>query len=453
MWTATTRLHLINAISRYGLRKTSFIGAYLKVYASAALSNWKTEYNKMVREYLKNKEDAESVREYFQRKRAEVIESIIEKKKQEKTKIIERMIYGYDNIENSDEESEEPACHKSLPDVSSEIISMGDSSMSSIWGVKPTFSNPLSTTLLHLSTLSNLPPHLELPGPKPEVFPSPAGDSSPSGCALQEEYEGPFNGQNMGSLTSQEQELEEILSSLENSGYGISVSSVDAEAFERFFKWTVERVSLLEQKKKEQDEALLAQKKAKEAEYEKEVQEAKEALQSGKTAQYSLKEYYTLDFHEYPKKKSSRDKSRWVHEFSLMLARLRLICKGTITCPAHRNLEKENDKDKDRDRDKDSSMEREKEREREREREREKEKEKEKEEKKTKKKISCIKCFSADQLEEELSKDYKPSMVDYIFRAMLFLQTVIFSDHTAILPKEIDLAKSELYKFYEYYRK
>jgi len=405
MWTATTRLHILNAISRYGLRKPSFIGAYLRVCSKDTPCNWKDEYNKMVKEYLRYKNPIESVKEYFQRKRKEVIENMIEKRKQEKTKIIERMIFGYDNIEDSDEESDEIASQKT-EEVSAEIAAIAETNISSAYGLKSPAA-PLIATLFQLSSLGNLPPHLALPGLKQE----------PSSAApeLTREDEDSFTEQSQVKITPQEQELEEILNTLENSGYGISVSSIDSAAFERFFKWTVEKTSYLDSKKKELEE--------KERREHEEVQnKTQNELQDGEASPsvYSLKEYYSLDFHEYPRKRSPKDKAKWISDFFLIISRLKGINSGAITCEAHTDTkQKENAEDQKRGR----------------------------------KKIACIKCFNAEVLEEELEKDYRPILADYVFRAMLFLQTVIFTKYETISPKEIDLVKNELYKFYEYYRK
>ncbi|KAI5184780.1 hypothetical protein NEHOM01_0382 [Nematocida homosporus] len=385
MWTTTTRLHLLNAISRYGLRKTSFIGAYLKVYAKVSSNNWKKEYSKMIKEYIKNKETTESVKEYFQKRRKEMIDMIIEKKKQEKSRIIERMIYGYDSLEHSESE-EDP-----VPVLSPEIAALSDSTSTSLWGVK-SLSNPLSTTLLHLSTLSSLPPHLELPGPKPEVGSGADDESS-------------FDGQCTPAISQKEQELEDILTSLEVSNYGLSVSSVDPVAFERFFRWTLEQTSALEAQRLGEESAM----EMEEIENMEEGEDSGESLTSGMG--FSLKEYFKLDFHEYPKKRSPRDKSKWVAEFSLVLARLKVINGGKVACVSHDT-----------------------------------------EESRGRKKVPCIKCFDADVLEEELRRDYRPTIAEYVFRGMLFLQTAIFQSSKSAA-KEIDMIKGELYKFYEYYRK
>ncbi|OAG29732.1 hypothetical protein NEDG_00865 [Nematocida displodere] len=415
MWTTTTRLHLLNAISRYGLRKTSFIDAYLKVYAKMTTKTWKIEYNKMVKEYIKNKGVTETVQHYFHKKRNEAIDGLIEKKKQEKVRIIERMIYGYDSLENSDEESDDAPWQKTQMKLSPEIAALGDTTMPSIWGVKT--ANTLTTTLLHLSTLSNLPPHLELPGPKPETTPyvSPADASIHSYPQHDSSDDTPDS--QYPQESNKDQELEDILTTLEHSGYGTSISSVDTPSFERFFKWTQDKISQLETRKKEAEAQIHKENEEKQKEKAKEERLAPPAPLSI----HALKEYYSLDFHEYPKKRSPKDRGKWILEFPLVLSRVKMICGGTITCEAHKYVVPEKDLSEDA--------------------------------KKGRKKIPCIKCFSAEILEDELEKDYRPAMAEYIFSAMLFLQTVIFTKHLEIPPKEVDLVKSELYKFYEYYRK
>lgn len=376
----------------------------MKVYAKIASNTWKKEYNKMIKEYLKNKDTTESVKEYFQRKRRQVIDAVIEKKKQEKTKIIERMIYGYDSMEISDEDSEEGSGYRKEPEISSEIVALGTSSISSLWGVKT--ENPLSATLFHLSTLNSLPPHLELPGPKPEMHVSPIEklDSDECNTSLEEDYSLVLN--------SKDKELEDILTSLETSSYGTSISSVDSAAFRKFFKWTVDRLSQIDAEKKEAEER--ERKKIEEMNMEKTKKDTSLEV-------YSLKDYYSLDFHEYPKKRSQKDKSKWIQEFSLILFRLRSISNGVIVCTRHANEEEEENRDT---------------------------------KKGQQKKPMCIKCFDANILEKDLSKDLRPSLAEYVFRGMLFLQTVIFQLPLSFpVPKEIDLIKSELHKFYEYYRK
>lgn len=403
MWTTTTRLHLLNAIARYGLKKTSFIAAYLKVYAKVTSNNWKNEYNKMVKEYFKNRGAAESVKDYFKKKRAHEIELLIEKKREEKSKIIERMIYGYDSIETSDESDE--YLNRSEIEVSPEIAGIGETSISSVWGIKTP--NTLYSTLVHLSTLSNLPPHLELPGPKPETFTPidvhPNSPSSPNGDI-------PID----GVLTTKEQELEDLFSLLESSTYGVSVSAVDTSVFEKFFKWTQERLALLERRKKELEEITKEENAAEELAQEK-VKEYTESVVSDRT-----KEYYALDFHDYPKKKSPRDKIRWIKEFKYIAEQIRKILNGRITCENHKVSENETG-----------------------------------EQRKDLKKATCAKCFDIDVLEAGLVYEYgsKPSMSEYVFRTMLFLQTVIFTKYEVVPIKDVELIKTELYKFYEYYRK
>ncbi|KAI5181473.1 hypothetical protein NEOKW01_1654 [Nematocida sp. AWRm80] len=406
MWTTTTRLHLLNAVSQYGLKKASFINAYLKVYAKAPLSNWKKEYHKMIKEYLKNKDPSESVRSYFQKKRKETINSIIEKKKQEKGKIIERMIYGYDSIEDSEECSEDNPWSRPpvRPRHSLEMSALGETSISSFWGVK--VPNTLSATLLHLSTFSNLPPHLELPGPKPEVLPRQEYyNSSTDECDSQQNDPYPI------SINAHGEELESILDSLENSGYGVSVSSVDPAAFEKFFKWTVDRLSLLDEKKALSESLEQTEQNA--------ADPLDESSSQAAVGVYTLKEYYSLDFHEYPKKKSPRDKSKWTQEFLFLLFRLKSILGGILICNIHSETQTTA----------------------------------EILDEKTRKKSYCPRCFNAEALGNEMEKDQRPSLSEYVFRAMLFLQTVIFMKADQVPFSEVDMIKNELYKFYEYYRK
>ncbi|KAI5167598.1 hypothetical protein NEIRO03_2132 [Nematocida sp. AWRm78] len=406
MWTTTTRLHLLNAITRYGLKKTSFIAAYLKVYAKTTSNNWKNEYNKMVKEYFKNK-TGETVKEYFKKKRAQEIELLIEKKKEEKLKIIERMIYGYDNIE-TDEESD----NKSEIDLT-EIVS------TNITRYNP--NSTLSNTLIHLSTLNNLPPHLELPGPKPETLPP--IDVHPYAVEA-------------APVQSKEEELDELLEFLERSGYGTSVSSVDQAAFERFFKSVQEKSLLLEKRAEEVEEILQAQNAL-----EKEIQK-KERLDLSE----KLKEYYQLDFHEYPKKKSSRDKSKWIKEFKFVADRLRTLHGGQITCDEHKIRQSPENRSRNKPKedpqkanvsvslstsDQEENVSGVSEN----------------------RKVSCAKCFDVDALEYGLEEECRPNIADYIFRSMLFLQTVIFTQHDSVHAKEAETIKTELYKFYEYYRK
>ncbi|KAI5172020.1 hypothetical protein NEFER03_1265 [Nematocida sp. LUAm3] len=405
MWTSTTKLHLLNAISLYGPRKLSYIGAYLKVYAKISSNNWKKEYNKMIREYIKNKESTESVREYFQKKRKQVIDSIIEKKREEKSRIIERMIYGYDSMENSEEESDDMFLRCPEQKITCEIMEMGEPSSSSFFGVKG--HNTLSTTLFHLSTLGNLPPHLELPGPKPEA-PSMSWDNT-SSFSFPGNREDSFDGQCAAS-NLKDQKLEDLLTSLENSNHGVSVSAIDSEVFERFFKWTLDRLSQIEMRKREEEE--MQRKREEDA--------AKENKKESNAPSCFLREYYSLDFHDYPKKKSPRDKGRWVSEFSLLLTQLKTLFNGTFTCEAHKE-EVELKKDGT---------------------------------KQGRRKIACIKCFDADVLKHELENDHKPSISEYVFRSMLFLQSIIMHIPLSFsFIKEIELIKGEFYRFYEYYRK
>ncbi|KAI5189661.1 hypothetical protein NEMIN01_0614 [Nematocida minor] len=408
MWTTTTRLHLLNAIARYGLKKTSFIAAYLKVYAKVTSNNWKNEYNKMVKEYFKNRGTAESVKDYFKKKRAHEIELLIEKKKEEKSKIIERMIYGYDSIETSEEESDEYLSRSEL-ELAPEIAGMGETSISSVWGIKTP--NPLSNTLLHLSTLSNLPPHLELPGPKPETF-------TPIDLHPQAVDDGDISMDGYpDALATKEQELEEILSFLELSNYGVSVSAVDNAAFEKFFRWTQEKLSCLESRNKELEEITKQENEAEEKAQEKVKENSQPPISD------MMREYYALEFHDYPKKKSPRDKARWMSEFKYLLERLRSVLNGKIVCDAHGSSGKNDKITEDR--------------------------------KEIDRKAICAKCFDVDALEEGLESENisKPAMVDYVFRSMLFLQTVIFTQHEIVSIKDVETIKAELYKFYEYYRK
>lgn len=409
MWTTTTRLHLLNAIARYGIKKTSFIAAYLKVYAKITSNNWKNEYNKMVKEYFKNRTAAESVKDYFKKKRAAEIELLIEKKKEEKSKIIERMIYGYDSLETTEEESDEYLCRSEI-ELAPEIAVIGETSISSFWGIKTP--NPLSSTLLHLSTLSNLPPHLELPGPKPETFtpidlhPQAVDD----GEVLIEGYP--------DALATKEQELESILSFLEASSYGVSVSAVDNAAFERFFKWTQDKLECLELRNKELEEIAKQENEAEE----KARTENKEI--SSTYISDRMKEYYALDFHEYPKKKLGRDKLKWMKEFKYVAERVRAILNGKIVCEKHEKRTSENEAA-------DTPAE------------------------KHERKPICARCFNIDELEERLASENgpRPLIAEYVFRSMLFLQTVIFMYGESVCKREVESVKSEVYKFYEYYRK
>ncbi|KAI5160364.1 hypothetical protein NEAUS03_1118 [Nematocida ausubeli] len=401
MWTTTTRLHLLNAVTRYGLKKTSFIAAYLKVYAKITSNNWKHEYNKMVKEYFKNRGAAETVKEHFKKKRAKEIELLIQKKKEEKSKIIERMIYGYDSIESEEEESESFLGNKTEPELAPEIAGIGETSISSVWGIKTP--NTLSSTLLHLSTLSNLPPHLELPGPKPEIFTPidvhPHAEDDPELANT--------------ALTTKEQELEDILEFLETSSYGVSISSVDPAAFEKFFKWSQERNALLERQNKELEEITKHENEAEERAQEK-VKESNNSPISE-----TLRGYYALDFHEYPKKKSPRDKTKWMKEFKYVAERLKTILNGQITCSAHKQQENQTEAKKD-----------------------------------NRSRLPCAKCFDISVLEEGLSAETaKPTMAEYVFRSMLFLQTVIFTQYEIVPIKDAEAIKAELYRFYEYYRK
>lgn len=413
MWTTTTRLHLLNAIARYGIKKTSFIAAYLKVYAKITSNNWKNEYNKMIKEYFKNKTSTESVKDYFKKKRAHEIELLIEKKKEEKSKIIERMIYGYDSLDTSEEESDEYLC-KSEIEIAPEIAGIGETSISNYWGIKTP--NSLSNTLLHLSTLSNLPPHLELPGPKPEIF-------TPIDLHPQAVDEGEISLDRFGypdALATKEQELENILNFLEASSYGVSVSSVDSNAFEKFFKWTQDRVALIEIRNKELEEIAKQENEAEEAEREK----------AKKTTEYPIsdrmKEYYALDFHEYPRKKLGRDRLRWMKEFKYIAERLRTVFNGKIVCDKHERPAGDTVPEKHT-----------------------------QEKTEVNKKPICARCFDVDSLEERLASEseIRPPISEYVFRSMLFLQTVIFMRHETVSIKEVEVIKSEVYKFYEYYRK
>ncbi|KAH9386472.1 uncharacterized protein NEMAJ01_1368 [Nematocida major] len=410
MWTTTTRLHLLNAIARYGLKKTSFIAAYLKVYAKVASNNWKNEYNKMVKEYFKNRGTAESVKDYFKKKRAHEIELLIEKKREEKSKVIERMIYGYDSLETSNEESDESdefLC-KVEEEISPEIAGLGETSISSVWGIKTP--NTLFSTLLHLSTLGNLPPHLELPGPKPETF-------TPIDMHPHAVEEGDVSPDGHTALSTKEQELEDLFTTLETSAYGVSVSAVDQNAFEKFFQWTQERLAYLDRRNQELEEITKQENEAEE----KARERVREFLQT--PISDAMKEYYALDFHEYPRKRSPRDKTRWMKDFKLVSERIRSVLNGKIRCDSHKPQPGTHGEPK-----------------------------KEREERG---KPLCAKCFDIDLLEQGLSGEFgaKPTMAECVFRSMLFLQTVIFTQHKVVSTKDVELIKTELYRFYEYYRK
>lgn len=419
MWTTTARLHLLNVISRHGIHKAAYIRAYLRAYAAEPLKNWRQEYRSMLREYAACRSPGETLREYYRRKRVAVIDKIIERKREEQLRIIEKVLSAPDD--SPEEESEDQA--RSLPQAEpaanpgqlrtkaekageekgDETGSQNENRAES--GSKPGVKKKaeckdptemIATAFRCLPSLSVIHPQSDTPDTSaysPEPPSSPIEDHEPYGTEemLEKEKEG-------------EQELEEILTRLENSGYGISISSVDTPVFERFFRWTLQRISFLEAKKREMAVTRVAE-------------SAEHSSKPENPSPFVFREYYALDFHEYPKKKAYRTRTRWVEEFPLVLSRVKNVKNGTIICEIHKTGSRKE------------------------------------EGRKSRKKVPCIRCFSATELEAELQRDGRPSMAEYVFRAMLFLQSVIFLHYDEVPPKEIEMVKNELYRFYEFYRK
>lgn len=442
------RLHLLNAVATYGLRKPSFIAAYLTIYVKRPTKDWRAQYKGMIREYVKNRSQREGIKEYFRAKRAQVIARTIEKKRREKARLIERMLYGYDNLESSGSDCESSApsstsvASRGAPDLGAQEHEAAEWSVESF--------KPLSNSLKHLANLSHLPPPLELPGQKDQLQMSldlqidfeiaqpacqPWG-KAPAGEVIEEEAV--FRkSRHFERFSKEEQELEQIFCTLDDSDCGASISSMDAACLERFFKWTLDRVPASARPKSEGS--------GKEPEAGKlcGAAHASPGMFGGKSpcilkthaahASADMRDYYSLDFHEYPRKRSPRDRSRWGAEYPTVLRRVRTVSEGRLQCPAHRPHKKEAETAEDKENQQAPAP-------------------APAERKASKKRARCIRCFDADMLEEELGRDQRPSMAEYVFRAMLFLQMVLFSDPPGNR-KEAEAVKNELYKFYEYYRK
>lgn len=405
------KIHLLNAISAYGIRKPSYVTTYLRTHTQSPIRDWKFQYKGMIREYIKYRREGQGIKEYFMSKRIELIDRTIEEKRREKKMIIERMLYGYDNLEDSSFDS--PIILEREREGEDKEKVFFDEFTS--WNITSDKRDIILDSEYKTSFNTNKEVFISSPR---EVDSYCYRDRATYNYLEVEEAEcgaiarriKSMNSLYLNSLTAEERDLECMMFLLEHKENNFTVSSVSPLSLEKFFRgcldrekdvfclpiFTPEPIAMEEPEEPEELE-------------EEEGDEGENFAEEEIDDSCPLKEYYSLEFHEYPKKKSSRDRGKWVAEYRAVLRRLRAINGGVFSCSLHSDRKRKG------------------------------------------RKVKCIKCFSADDVEGELEKAEKSSISEYVFRAMLFLQMALFS--STVDGREADMIKSELYKFYEYYRK